>query len=196
MVTIAELLALMQIILIDLSMAGDNAIVVGMAAAGLPQEKRHKAVISGIVAATVLRIIFSIFAVELLKITGLMVAGGLLLLWVSWKMYRELRHAHLIKHAEEKPVNAPKKLSSAIWQIVMADVSMSLDNVLGVAGVARDHITMLVIGLVFSVVLMGVASAFVARLIARYVWIGYAGLAMILFAAIKMIIDGVQPFLG
>lgn len=196
---LTELLALIQILLIDLSMAGDNALVVGMAAAGLPKEKRHKAVVAGIVGATVLRIVFAIFAVQLMHITGLLAAGGLLLLWVSWKMYRELRHAQKIQPNSEaqetKSPHEPKKLSSAIGQIVVADVSMSLDNVLGVAGVARDHIWIMVAGLALSVVLMGLASSIVAKLAARHSWVGYLGLVIILFTAVKMIWDGLHPFI-
>ncbi len=220
-----EILALLQVLLIDLSMAGDNALVVGMAAAGLPADKRHKAVLAGIGGATVLRIVFAVFAVQLLHITGLLAAGGLLLLWVSWKMFMELRHVSLMRHKNNEaprplaggvglentgahfasPPSIPpasegevkeKKLSSAIWQIIAADVSMSLDNVLGVAGVARDHIGIMVVGLTLSVVLMGVASSFVARLAARFHWIGYLGLVVILFTAVKMVWDGAQPFLS
>lgn len=196
---VSDLLALLQILLIDLSMAGDNALVVGMAAAGLPQDKRKHAVLAGIVGATVLRIIFAVFAVQILQITGLLAAGGLLLLWVSWKMYGELRHAQKMRGTTQKVEEtqaAPKKLSAAIWQIIVADVSMSLDNVLGVAGVARDNITIMVIGLVLSVLMMGAASAVIARLAARYHWIGYLGLAVILFTAGKMIWDGAEPFLS
>ena len=195
---LTEILALLQIVLIDLSMAGDNAIVVGLAAAGLPAEKRKQAVMAGIVGATVLRIIFAVFAIQIMKITGLLAAGGLLLLWVSWKMYGELRHMNKMQaasHGVVEPPHAPKKLSSAIWQIIVADVSMSLDNVLGVAGVARDNIWIMASGLVLSVLLMGVASAFVTRLVARHTWIGYLGLAVILFTAVKMVVEGVKPFI-
>lgn len=195
-----ELLALLQVLLIDLSMAGDNVLVVGLAAAGLPPAKRHHAVMAGIAGATVLRILFALFAVQLLKIAGLLAAGGLLLLWVSWKMYEELRHAKKIREAGEEPALKPaeiehKKLSSAIWQIIAADLSMSLDNVLGVAGVARDHAWILVAGLSLSVVLMGVASTFVARIAARHSWIAYIGLAVVFYTALNMIWDGAQPFL-
>ena len=197
MSTLPQVLILIQILLIDLSMAGDNALVVGMAASSLPPSGRHKAVLAGIAGATVLRIIFAVFAVQILHITGLLAAGGLLLLWVGWKMWRELRHVKRVQHAapEAAANHPPKKLSAAIWQIIVADVSMSLDNVLGVAGVARDHLWLMAGGLVLSVLLMGLASAFVARLAARYHWIGYLGLAVILFTAVKMIIDGIEPFL-
>jgi YjbE family integral membrane protein len=181
-------------------MAGDNVLVVGLAAAGLPVARRHHAVMAGIAGATILRILFALFAVQLLKIAGLLAAGGLLLLWVSWKMYEELRHAKKIRDAggqqNSTPLEIkPKKLSSAIWQIVVADVSMSLDNVLGVAGVARDHVWVLVAGLSISVVLMGVASTYVARIAARHSWIAYVGLAVVFYTALNMIWDGAQPFL-
>lgn len=190
-----DLLAFIQIVLIDISLAGDNAIIIGMAAAGLAAHERKKAVIAGIIAATVLRIIFAIFAVQLLGITGLLAAGGLLLLWVSWKMYQEIR----LRKEEEQAAKVlsnkgadggKKKLSAAIWQIVVADVSMSLDNVLAVAGVARDHMMMLVAGLGLSVVLMGVASSWIARLTAKHHWIAYLGLAIVFYTALHMIWDG------
>jgi YjbE family integral membrane protein len=195
-----ELLALLQVLLIDLSMAGDNVLVVGLAAAGLPAERRHHAVMAGIAGATILRIVFALFAVQLLQIAGLLAAGGVLLLWVTWKMYEELRHAKKVRAAGEqpglKPVEIkPKNLSSAIWQIVIADLSMSLDNVLGVAGVARDHVWVLVTGLSISVVLMGVASTYVARIAARHSWIAYIGLAVVFYTALNMVWDGAQPFL-
>ena len=196
----ADVLALLQILLIDISLAGDNAIIVGMAAAGLPKDKRHKAVLAGIAAATVLRILFAVFAVRLLHVVGLMAAGGLLLLWVSWKMFRDIRHMHKVSHEEKhdevaaKP--AAKTLTEAVIQIIVADVSMSLDNVLGVAGVARDHMAMLVIGLVFSVGLMGVASAWVAKIVARKPWIGYLGLAVVFYTSLRMIWDGSQELMA
>ena len=202
MPSVADIAALFQVLLIDISLAGDNAIIVGMAAAGLPQVQRHKAVWAGIAAATVLRIIFAIFAVELLKVVGLLAAGGILLLWVSWKMYRDLRHMHKVHHEatpEEKAAHAkepPKKLSDAIVQIIIADVSMSLDNVLAVAGVAREHMTMLVIGLVVSVGLMGAASASVAKLVARWPWIGYVGLAVVFYTSLHMMWDGTHELLA
>jgi YjbE family integral membrane protein len=199
-----ELLILLQILLIDLSMAGDNALVVGMAAAGLPTAKRHVAVIGGIIGATVLRVVFAVFAVKILHITGVLAAGGLLLLWVTWKMYEELRHIRRISQKElrhprfrgnDVDSKGPKTLASAIWQIIVADVSMSLDNVLGVAGVAREHIGIMAIGLVLSVVLMGLASTLVAKLAARHNWISYVGLGVVFFTALKMVWDGAEPFL-
>lgn len=192
----ADLLAIAQILLIDISLAGDNAIAVGMAASGLPEIQRHKAVLAGIVAATVLRILFAFFAVELLHVTGLLVAGGLLLLWVSWKMYRDIRHMEKKKHDDGHHEPPAKTLMSAIMQIVIADVSMSLDNVLGVAGVARDNMVSMAIGLVMSVLLMGAAASFVARLTTRYVWIAYLGLAVVFYTALHMIWDGAHDLMG
>jgi len=192
--TSTELIAFAQIVLIDMSMAADNAIAVGLAASGLPKDKRHHAVLAGIGAATILRILFALFAVQMLRITGLLVAGGLLLLWVTWKMYHEVRHIHAQKNAPESELEnktaVPKKLSSAIWQIIAADVSMSLDNVLAVAGVARDHVWVLVAGLALSVVLMGAAATYVAKLTHRFPWIGYVGVLLIFYTSINMIWDG------
>ena len=197
---IAALIPLAQILLIDLSLAGDNAIAVGLAAAGLPERDRHRAVIAGIAAATVLRILFAGFAVQLLRITGLLAAGGLLLLWVAWKMWRDVRHAERVQQSaviaqDVYQVAAPKKLSAAITQIVIADVSMSLDNVLAVAGVAREHIWVLVSGFGLSVLLMGAASALVARLTGRFPWIAYAGLAVVLYTALHMMWEGGRDLL-
>lgn len=186
---------LFQILLIDLSMAGDNALVVGMAVTALPKEQRKMAMIAGIGAATVLRIVMAFFAAELLQVTGLLVAGGLLLAWVAWKMVREI-HAYQKAH-EPNPHHAggrpsSKKITAAIWQILIADISMSLDNVLGVAGVARDHMGMLVLGLGLSVVLMAAASSQIAKLVTKYPKVGYVGAAVILYTAVKMIWDGAQ----
>jgi YjbE family integral membrane protein len=197
--------ALLQVIAIDLVLAGDNAIVIGLAAAGLPREQRTRAILVGIIAATVLRIFFATITTWLLAITGLLLAGGILLLWVCWKMWRELRAGHVEadERAEEAltglDVNAdgtvaggaPRKtFREAATQIVVADVSMSLDNVLAVAGAAREHPTVLVIGLVLSIALMGIAATFIARLLNRYRWIAYVGLAIILYVALKMIWEG------
>jgi YjbE family integral membrane protein len=206
----SELTALATVIVIDLVLAGDNAIVVGMAAAGLPNELRRKAIIIGIGAAALLRIVFAIFTTQLLGIIGLMLAGGLLLLWVSWKLYRELRggsHHHLnLDHdlaaepstqlgaSAAAPATAvavpPKTFAQALTQIVVADVSMSLDNVLAVAGTARHHVWVLVVGLALSVALMGMAATIVARLLHRYPWISYVGLALIAWVAFTMIWEG------
>jgi YjbE family integral membrane protein len=186
---------LTQIVLIDLSMAGDNALMVGMAVAALPVERRKKAMLAGIGAATILRIAMALFAVQLLQITGLMIAGGLLLMWVAWKMARELRHRH---HVNQNPHQAgvAKRFSVAVWQIIIADVSMSLDNVLGVAGVARTNMTVLIVGLGLSVAIMALASTQIARLVARYPRVGYIGIGIVLYAALHMIWDGAQPILN
>ncbi|ASY56963.1 TerC family protein [Sinorhizobium sp. CCBAU 05631] len=188
--TSAGLLALMQVIVIDLVLAGDNAVVIGLAAAGLPIEQRKKAILVGIIAATVLRIVLAAFTVQLLAIIGLLLAGGILLLWVCWKMWREIRSGG---HEELglDDANAPRKtFRQAATQIVVADVSMSLDNVLAVAGAAREHPTVLVFGLMLSIALMGVAATFIAKLLARYHWIAYVGLAIILYVALDMIYRG------
>ena len=196
-------IALGQVLLIDLVLAGDNAIVVGMAAAGLPSDQRRKAILWGIGAATVMRIGFAAITTQLLAIVGLTLMGGLLLLWVCWKMYRELRQPHHQEEAAgaaheavadgEPASGAPRKtLRQAIMQILIADVSMSLDNVLAVAGAAKEHLDVLVIGLAISVVLMGVAATFIARMLERFRWIAWVGLAVIVYVAIGMILDGTQ----
>jgi len=201
----SEVSALFQVIMIDLVLAGDNAIVIGLAAAGLPAQQRTKAVLVGIIAATVLRIAFAAATTQLLQIVGLVLAGGILLLWVSWKMFRELRiSASTKRDATETASNidvnadgtiaayAPRKsFAQAASQIVVADVSMSLDNVLAVAGAAREHLTVLVIGLGLSVALMGIAANYIARLLHGHRWIAYAGLLMILYVAVEMIYRGV-----
>jgi YjbE family integral membrane protein len=204
--TAAGLTALFQVITIDLVLAGDNAIVIGLAAAGLPRDQRVRAICIGIMAATVLRIGFAMITTKLLAMTGLLLAGGILLLWVCWKMWRELRadHGAQIQAQEalqEQDLNADgtiaggaprKSFSQAAWQIVIADVSMSLDNVLAVAGAARDHPTVLVIGLVLSIALMGLAASFIARLLHSHAWIAYVGLLIILYVALDMIWRGVH----
>lgn len=183
-----------QVIMIDLVLAGDNAVVIGLAAAGLPAAQRARAILIGIIAATVLRILFAVFAIELLAIIGLLLAGGILLLWVSWKMWRELRNGgHAAPGADSAVAvaNAPRKsFAQAAWQIVVADISMSLDNVLAVAGAARDHIEAMVFGLALSIVLMGVAASFIAKLLNKNRWIAYVGLAIILYVAVDMIWRG------
>jgi len=197
--------ALLQVLAIDLVLAGDNAIVIGLAAAGLPKDLRAKAILIGIIAATVLRIGFALITTQLLALgPALLVAGGLLLLWVCWKMYRELT----VSHAEEAAATeallnadtnedgeiakgAPRKtFAQAAWQIVIADVSMSLDNVLAVAGAAREHPTVLIIGLAMSIALMGFAATFIARLLHKHRWIAYVGLVIIFYVALKMMYDG------
>jgi YjbE family integral membrane protein len=189
--------ALLQVIMIDLVLAGDNAIVIGLAAAGLPKEQRAKAILVGIIAATLLRIGFASVTVQLLQIIGLLLAGGLLLLWVCWKMWSELRagHEHDLDeiekmNAEDSPTGPRKTMGQAIWQITLADVSMSLDNVLAVAGAAREHPTILIFGLVLSIALMGLAASFIAKLLQKHRWIAYVGLAIILYVAGDMIYRG------
>jgi YjbE family integral membrane protein len=196
--------ALLQVIAIDLVLAGDNAIVIGLAAAGLPAHQRNKAIVIGIVAATVLRIAFAAVTVQLLQIIGLLLVGGILLLWVCWKMYRELTTSHAAEHAAEEALagrdldasgavaeGAPRKtLRQAATQIIIADISMSLDNVLAVAGAARDHPTVLIVGLVLSIALMGIAASFIARLLDRFRWIAWVGLAVILYVSLDMIYRG------
>lgn len=199
-ISVAELSALAQVIVVDLVLAGDNAVVIGMAVAGLPREQRARAMVIGIAAATVLRILFASITVQLLQVIGLLLAGGLLLLWVSWKLWRELQaareeRAQLAAHgnqdASQSSEPAPRKtMREAATQIIVADVSMSLDNVLAVAGVAREHAWVLVFGLALSVALMAFAAVLIARLLQRYYWIGYVGLALIFYVAVRMIYDG------
>jgi YjbE family integral membrane protein len=216
---LAELSALLQVIMVDLVLAGDNAIVVGMVAAGLPRAQRSKVILIGIVAATLLRVAFAVVTSQLLQIIGLTLAGGILLLWVCWKLWRELRqdkrqHA-AVDHVEagvggmlptadfdaaqsagapaqsdDSRPGPPKTFRNAVIQIVVADVSMSLDNVLAVAGVAGDHTWVLVVGLILSVAFMGAAAALIAGLLKRFHWISYIGLAIIFYVACKMIWDG------
>lgn len=203
--------ALGQVILIDLVLAGDNAVVIGLAAAGLAPELRRQAILIGIIAATVLRICFALVTTQLLSLGGgVLIAGGILLLYVCWKMYRELSVSHEDEHeATEALANsdlnadgtvakkAPRKtLRDAVIQIVIADVSMSLDNVLAVAGAAQHHLDVLIVGLVFSVILMGVAASFIARLLHRYRWIAWVGLLIILYVSVRMLYEGADQLLG
>jgi YjbE family integral membrane protein len=194
--------AFFAVVAIDLVLAGDNAVVIGLAAAGLEKKQRAKAILIGIVFATVLRIAFALVAAELLLIIGLLFAGGVLLLWVAWKMWRELREEAQL-NAEEALAGADlnadgtvagqksgKTLRQAVTQIIIADVSMSIDNVLGVAGAAREHPVVLVFGLALSILLMGVASTFIAKILTRHRWIAFAGLAIILYVALHMIWQG------
>jgi YjbE family integral membrane protein len=204
LLTAQALTAFFQVVMIDLVLAGDNAVVIGLAAAGLPKDQRNKAILIGIIAATVLRILFASVTTQLLQIVGLLLAGGILLLWVCWKMWRELRTtAKEQQEAAEALANAdldgsggvaetaPRKtLREAVWQITLADVSMSLDNVLAVAGAAREHPVILVFGLALSIALMGFAASFIARLLQRHHWIAYVGLAIILYVAIEMCYKG------
>jgi len=196
--------ALFQVVMIDLALAGDNAIVVGMAAAGLPQEQRTRAILLGMMGATVLLILFAGITTQLLKLVGLLFAGGVLLLWVCWKMWRELQSS--LKEEQEAlealtgyDINAdgtiagfaPRKtLGQAAGQIIVADLSMSLDNVLAVAGAAREHPIVLVFGLGLSIILMGIAASFIARLLQKHRWIAYIGLAVILYVALGMVYRG------
>jgi YjbE family integral membrane protein len=199
MITLSEIYALAQVLLVDLALAGDNAIVVGMVAASVPEQQRRKVIFIGILIATVLRILFSLGAVQLLQIIGLMLAGGVLLLWVAWKLWREIQqaraHAHAV-HAEAAVEYKEKSFGQAVFQITLADVSMSLDNVLAVAGAAREHTWVLVTGLVVSVALMGVASAKIAELLKRHHWIAYIGLLVIFAISISMIYEGAVEVYG
>jgi YjbE family integral membrane protein len=195
------LTALFQVVMIDLVLAGDNAIVIGLAAAGLPEGQRKKAILIGIVAATILRIGFASITVQLLQIIGLLLAGGVLLLWVCWKMWREL-HASYHQPKMQSLSSAStmdtsigsheKTLRQAVWQITIADVSMSLDNVLAVAGAAREHPTILIFGLALSIALMGFAANFVARLLEKHRWVAYVGLLIIVYVAFDMCYRGAQ----
>ena len=206
----AALAAFLQVIMIDLVLAGDNAIVIGMAAAGLAPDLRKKAILIGILAATILRIVFALMTTWLMGIIGLILLGGLLLLWVCWKMYRELTTTEEQVHEAEEALHGvdtnadgtvggrpgSKTLRQAVTQIIVADVSMSLDNVLAVAGAAKDHFWALIFGLGLSVVLMGVASAFIAKLLHRHKWIAWVGFVIILYVAIRMIYEGADQVLG
>ncbi|GAA4031413.1 TerC family protein [Sphingomonas rosea] len=199
----AAFAAFLQVLMIDLVLAGDNAIVVGALAAGLPAEQRKKVILIGVAAALVLRILFALIVTQLLQIVGLILVGGLLLLWVAWKMWRELRHAAdnagspEIEGDEHSGLKPAKSFASAAWAVAVADVSMSLDNVLAVAGAAREHPGILIVGLIFAVALMGLAANIIARYIERYRWIAYVGLAVILYVAVKMMYEGwIDPQVG
>jgi YjbE family integral membrane protein len=199
---IEVLSGLFQVVLINLVLSGDNAIVIGLAAAGLPEAQRGKAILIGIIAATALRVLFAALATQLLQTVGLLLAGGILLLWVCWKMWRELRASakaplEMVEAAAaaEAKGSARKTLVQAIWQIVVADVSMSLDNVLAIAGAARERPLVLIVGLVLSVAMMGVAASFIARLLQHQPWIAYIGLAIILYIAGEMIFRGIQDIM-
>ena len=194
---------LVEVIFVNLVLSADNAIVVGIAVAGLPARNRLRVMTIGIAGATLLRIVFALFTVQLLGVVGLKLAGGLLLLWICWKLWRELRTGRLIEphqqgphevpvHDPDAPATAapPKTMQQAMMQIIVAYVSMSLDNVLAVAGVAREDSWVLVAGLALSVVFMGLAAAVIARLLARFQWIAYIGLAVIFYVALRMILEG------
>jgi YjbE family integral membrane protein len=198
LITAAAFAAFLEILFIDIVLAGDNAIVVGALAAGLPAGQRKKVILIGVLAALVLRIVFALVVSQLLQIVGLVLAGGILLLWVAWRMYREIRHkdesggSGEVAGDEHSGMRPAKTFASAAWGVALADVSMSLDNVLAVAGAARNHPYVLVFGLVLSVLLMGVAANFIARYIDRYRWIAWAGLLVILWVALKMIFEGAR----
>ncbi|MBP7650243.1 MAG: TerC family protein [Phenylobacterium sp.] len=186
--------AFLQVMMIDLVLAGDNAVAVGLAAGGLPAEQRRKVILWGLAAAVVMRIGFALITTQLLGIIGLLFAGGILLLWVCWKMWREMReqatHAQAEAISDNPPVREAKTFKAAFLQILIADLSMSLDNVLAVAGAAREHPSVLVFGLIFSVALMGVAASWIANLLQRYRWIGYVGLVIVLYVALHMMWEG------
>jgi YjbE family integral membrane protein len=188
--------AFFQVVLIDITLAGDNAIVVGALAAGLPPKQQRQVIFVGILAALVFRVAFALIATQLLQVVGLLLAGGLLLLWVAWKMYRELRPkpvAVVVDDPDTPQIEGPpstKSFWAAAWAVALADVSMSLDNVLAVAGAAHAHPQIMVFGLVLSVALMGIAASFIAKVIDRYRWIAYIGLVVILYVALKMIWQG------
>jgi YjbE family integral membrane protein len=182
----ANLVALAQVVMIDVALAGDNAVVVGLAVAGLPRRQQRPAILLGIAGATVIRIAMGALALQLLAVIGLLLAGGVLLLWVCWKMYRELRRPHGLTEVEVKG----KTLRQAMLQIIVADVSMSLDNVLAVAGAAHGKTMVLAAGLLLSVALMGLAANLIARLLERFRWIAWIGLAIVLYVALTMIWHG------
>ena len=196
LITASALAAFFEILFIDIVLAGDNAIVVGALAAGLPADQRKKVIMIGVLAALVLRIAFALLVTQLLQIVGLVLAGGILLLWVAWRMYRELRHkgesegSDEVAGDEHSGLTAARSFASAAWGVALADVSMSLDNVLAVAGAAREHPYVLVFGLILSVLLMGLAANIIAKYIDRYRWIAWGGLIVILWVACKMIYEG------
>ena len=185
-----------QVLLINLVLSGDNAVVVAMAVTGLPVRQRLRALWLGIAMATGLRVLFALAATRLLQILGLTLAGGILLLWVAWKLWRELSHDGDVDANAAAAGRETKSLGKALWQIVLADVSMSLDNALAVAGVALDHPMMLFVGLAMSVLLMGLAAAAIARLLEQQRWIAYLGLAVIVYVALKMIWTGAHEVIG
>jgi YjbE family integral membrane protein len=187
--------------MIDIVLAGDNAIVVGALAAGLPDDQRKRVIFIGVIAALVLRVIFALTVTWLLGIVGLVLAGGILLLWVAWRMYRDIRGHSAgalaggspeVEGDEYSGVRPAKSFAAAAWAVAIADVSMSLDNVLAVAGAAREHPGILIVGLIFAVALMGIAANIIAKYIERYRWIAWIGLAVVLYVALKMIWDGLH----
>lgn len=198
--------AFFQVVMIDLALAGDNAVAVGLSAAGLPEKQRRKAIILGLAGAVVMLIGFALITVQLLNVVGLLLAGGFLLLWVCWKMWRELAEQGREASAEgelaledatgvtigahPKHAAKAKTLGAALVQILIADLTMSLDNVLAVAGAAREHPRVLIAGLMISITLMGVAASWIAKLLHRFRWLGYLGLAIVLYVALHMIWEG------
>jgi YjbE family integral membrane protein len=195
------IVALLQVILIDLVLAGDNAVVIGMAASRVPSVQRRKVILWGMSAAVILRITLAVFTATIFATINLMFLGGILLMWVSWRLYRDLnptgdeaKALHTISgrevDAQPRPALDTKALRKAIWRIVVADVSMSLDNVLAVAGAAMDHVWVLVIGLLLSIALMGIAASMIANLLARHAWLAYAGLIIVIYVALRMIYLG------
>lgn len=197
--TAAQWAMLGTVVMVNFVLSGDNAVVVGMAASGLPKEQRQKALWFGIVAATLLRVVFALAASQLLQIVGLLLAGGILLFWVAWKLWREISPADDAEEAQGAALldggivehaGPQKTMGEALWQILVADVSMSLDNVLAVAGAARTDPFILAVGLIASVLLMGVAAAAIAKMIERHRWIAYVGLVLIVYIAAKMCWDG------
>jgi YjbE family integral membrane protein len=191
----SQLIALVQVIFIDLVLAGDNAIVVGMAAASVPLEQRRRVIVWGTAAAVVLRILFALVTTQLLKIIGLTLAGGLLLAFVAYQMFRELRTHGQDEVSPDEAMEAgaskqPKTVAAAVWQVALADLSMSLDNVLAVAGVAKDHLGILVAGLVISIIMMAFAASLIAKLIHKHRWVAWVGLAIIAYVAVDMILRG------
>jgi YjbE family integral membrane protein len=199
----AAFAAFLQVLMIDIVLAGDNAIVVGALAAGLPADQRKKVIFIGVIAALVLRVAFALVVTQLMQVVGLIFIGGLLLVWVAWRMWRDLRHAgespgsEEIEGDEHSGLKPAKSFAGAAWAVAIADVSMSLDNVLAVAGAARDHPGILIVGLIFAVALMGLAANIIAKYIERYRWIAYVGLVVIVYVAGKMIYDGwVDPAVG
>lgn len=197
--------ALASVILLDLVLAGDNAIVVGALAAGLPPEQRKKVIFIGVIAALVLRVVFALMVNILMGVIGLIFVGGLLLIWVAWKMYRDLKRSEAtespgspeISGDENSGIPAAKSFAAAAWAVAVADVSMSLDNVLAVAGAAKDHPGIMIVGLIFAVALMGIAANVIAQYIERYKWIAWFGMAVIVYVAGKMIYEGwTDPDLG
>ncbi len=184
-----DLVALAQVVLIDITLAGDNAIVVALAVSGLAARQKRPAILFGIIGATVIRIAFGVVALQLLAVIGLLLAGGLLLLWVCWRMFRELRRPRGRAGVDH---GSGKTLGQAMFQIILADVSMSLDNVLAVAGAASGSTWVLAVGLLLSVVLMGVAANLLAKVLERQRWVSWVGLLIVLYVAVSMIWDGSQ----